>query len=88
MNQMTRSWYTYVGKDNPLDEKNYLKVGGKPGCLCGNNICAIYVRGHERQLEIPLSTNIQKYIKDALATEFVQPDSPFDTKIFVYLRDF
>ena len=85
---MTRSWYAFIGKDNPLNEKNYIRVGVKPGCLCGDKICAIYAQGTERQMNGPLSANLQRYISDALAKEFVQPDTPFDAKIYVYLKDF
>lgn len=84
---MTRSWYAFVQGENPLSEKSYIRVGIKPTCLCGNIICAISVASTEDYLKEPLSANLQKYIQRALATEYLQPESPYNAKIYVYLRD-
>jgi len=85
---MKRSWYAFYGGDDPLNEKNYIKMPVGPLCLCGDKICAIYVYSESRQLNQPLTNNLQQYIKDALATRFIQPEYPFDAKKFVYLKDF
>jgi len=85
---MARSWYAFIGSDNPFEETNYFRITVKPVCLCGDRICAIYARGINRTPDAPLSANMQQYIKTALATGFIQPEYPYDAKKYVYLKDY
>jgi hypothetical protein len=82
---MTRSWYFYLGED-PLNSDNYYRVKAH-NCLCGNRICSIYALGGETHPSAPLSRNLLTYIKNALATQMIQPSIPYDAKKYVYLRD-
>lgn len=82
---MSRSWYAYIYGD-PLDAQNYAKLTIQHGCLCGDRICAIYSYGIGIQPVSPLSLNIQNYISNALITGQLQPEIPFDSKKYVYLR--
>lgn len=83
---MNRSWYAYVGSQDPTLSSSYIKVTVKHNCICGEKICAIYATGEEFRPIEPLSANMQQYIKKALATGRIQPEKPFGSKKFVYLR--
>ncbi|WP_041887141.1 hypothetical protein [Pedobacter lusitanus] len=86
---MAKSWYALLG-GNPTDVTNYFKITNKHNCLCGDKICAIYATDDPDEELMrpmhPLSPNMQLYIKDALATGYIQPDIPFDARKYVYLR--
>ena len=85
---MARSWYLFVGTDDPTNVEEYYKIyNGKHNCLCGHKICAIYATGTGKYPENPLSANMQLYIKNALKTQLIQPEMPIGTKKYVYLRD-
>lgn len=81
-----KSWYHY-GVGDPLSAKSYYKLGILPHyCLCGDKICMIYVEnGNNAELDT-LSANIQQYIKNGLSTGCPQPQKPYGSKFFVYLR--
>lgn len=84
---MARSWYGFIGGKDTTNPLNYFKLtGGKHNCLCGNEICAIYVTDSGTHPKEPLSTNMQQYIQTALATGQLQPEIPYDAKKYVYLR--
>jgi len=82
---MPKAWYLFMGSD-PLSAENYYHIP-KHDCLCGNTICCIYVNDDGPKLTHPLSLNLQKYIKDAMATGQLQPAKPSHAKKYVYLRD-
>lgn len=83
---MARAWYVFIGGDDPMSASRYIKVQSKPKCLCGNIICSIYAIDNGLHPQDPLSENLRNYIKRALATEMLQPEYPFDSKKYVYLR--
>lgn len=83
---MARSWYAYLGFGEPTSFSSYARLTVKHSCLCGNRICAIYVAADTFRLESPLSENLQQYIRDALITGQLQPESPSGTKKYVYLK--
>jgi hypothetical protein len=85
---MSKSWYVFIGGSNNNDDVlNYYKIPeGKHLCLCGHIICAIYADGIGPNPQSPLSSNIRQYIKQALITELIQPQIPYDAKKYVYLR--
>ena len=86
---MAKAWYIYNGGDQ-LQASNYFRNDGVVSiCLCGSEIGAIYAEekeGYKHPVE-PLSTNMQRYIKDALVTGQLQPDTPYYAKKYVYLMD-
>ncbi|NQX37624.1 hypothetical protein SAMN05421820_103381 [Pedobacter steynii] len=83
---MSRSWYAYMGLGDPLLCSGYVKVTVKHNCICGEKICAIYAAGEGFRPTEPFSENMQQYIKKALATGRIQPERPFGSKKYVYLR--
>ncbi|MGY0036923.1 hypothetical protein [Pedobacter sp. NJ-S-72] len=84
---MARLWYTFIGGNDPTNFLNYYKISVKHECLCGNQICAVYVAGNgNSHPDTNFSQNIQQYIKDALSTGQIQPEIPFNTKKYVYLK--
>lgn len=83
---MARSWYVFIGGNDPTNFLNYYKLTVKHECLCGDQICAIYATGTGHNPDQYLSQNMQKYIKDALFTGQIQPETPFNAKKYVYLR--
>lgn len=83
---MARSWYAFIGGNDPTDIKNYFKITIKHNCLCGNQICAIYATGDDLIPTIPFSRNILEYINQALITGQIQPEIPYNTKKYVYLK--
>ncbi|MET1056741.1 MAG: hypothetical protein ABWY16_15640 [Pedobacter sp.] len=86
---MAKSWYFFIGGDDPLDSSKYIKVPvGKHMCLCGDKICAIYAEGIDREPVSPLSDNMKVYIRTALSTGQLQPEIPVGAKKFVYLKDY
>jgi hypothetical protein len=86
---MNKSWYFFIGGDDPLDSSKYIRVPvGKHMCLCGDKICAIYATGEEREPLSPLSNNMKAYILSALSTGQLQPEAPVGAKKFVYLKDY
>lgn len=82
-----KSWYYYDGGD-PLSATNYYKLGRvlPHNCLCGDTICMIYANDAGDVPFDPLSANMQQYITDALTTGLLQPQKPYNSKFFVYLR--
>lgn len=83
---MARSWYAFVYGDDPTNILNYYKITAKHDCLCGNRICAIYATGNDTHPEGPLSENMLQYINKALITGNIQPETPYNTKKYVYLK--
>jgi hypothetical protein len=83
---MNRSWYAYTGFGDPTLCSSYVKITLKHNCICGDKICAIYATGEDFNPVEPLSDNMHLYIKKALATGRIQPEKPFGSKKFVYLR--
>lgn len=83
---MARSWYAYLGFGDPTSFSTYARLTVKHSCLCGDKICAIYVDADTFRLESPLSENLQEYIRNALITGQLQPESPRGTKKYVYLK--
>lgn len=83
---MAKSWYIYLGFGDPLLFSSYARVTAKHSALCGNKISVIYADGESFRPDAPLSSNIQSYIKRALATGQLQPDNPFGAKKFIYLK--
>ncbi len=83
---MARSWYAYLGGKEHTSVINYIRIDVKHNCLCGSEICAIYVRDNGIHPAEPLSANIQRYIADALSTGQLQPSNPYNAKKYVYLR--
>lgn len=86
---MARSWYAFIGGNDPTDIQNYYKVTVKHDCLCGDQICAVYAKENKDQEEphpAPFSMNMQQYIRDALSTKLLQPEHPYNTKKYVYLK--
>lgn len=87
---MANSWYSYLGAGkDPLIPSSYRRVTTQPQCVCGTNICAIYLQGVTATTpSAPLSTNMLNYISDALVTGNPQPTLPGGgIKLFVYLRN-
>jgi hypothetical protein len=82
---MAKAWYFMMG-ENPMDPKSYYKVSTH-NCLCGDRICSIYLKDNGTQPLAPFSSNMQKYITDAMATQQLQPMVPYNAKKYVYLRD-
>lgn len=83
---MSRSWYAYVGLGDPSSCSSYVKVTAKHNCICGTKICAIYASGEDFRPSEPFSDNMRQYINKALATGKIQPERPFGSKKYVYLR--
>jgi len=83
---MARAWYVFMGGDDPLLSSRYIKIRSKPTCLCGDIICAIYAPDNGLRLAAPLSEHLCDYIKKALSTGMIQPEYPFGSKKYVYLR--
>jgi len=84
---MAKAWYAYMGTGEPTDSSNYIRIGIKPDCFCGNEICAIYADDRGLQPTGTWSPNLMKYIADALATKEMQPAKPYYIKKYVYLKD-
>lgn len=84
---MAKSWYFFFGEDynNP---ESYIRLPGKHVCLCGDKLCAIYAEGINQRPNAPLSANIQRYIKLAIATRQLQPEFPPLSRKYVYLKDY
>lgn len=83
---MARSWYAFIPGGDPTDIERYWKASVKHSCLCGTQICAIYAKGIGITPDVPLSPNMQKYIKNALLTGQLQPETPVGCKKYVYLK--
>lgn len=84
---MAKSWYAFIRGEDPTDVQNYFRITIKHSCLCGTKICAIYAADNGLHPREPLSKNIQQYISDALITTQLQPEFPYNTKKYVYLKD-
>jgi hypothetical protein len=82
---MSKSWYAFIGND-PLDTSSYYKVTVKHNCLCGLQICAIYATENGLHPSAPLSDNLQQYIKEALISHMMQPEAPYNSRKYVYLK--
>lgn len=76
-----------MGGNDYLDASNYHRITVTPTCLCGDKICAVYADSNGHQPVNPLSTNLQSYITEALLTGQLQPEQPYGSKKYVYLRD-
>ena len=85
---MSRSWYIFMGDDDPYNVLQYERVTVKHSFLCGNRIGVISSNDDEKHPKSPLSPNLRTYINKALITGQLQPDTPFGSKKFVYLKDF
>lgn len=85
---MANAWYAYIGgtAGDPTLAKNYIKIIGKPGCLSGAFVCAIYAPGGGIFPIAPLSTHILEYIGSGLSNLVPQPQEPAGTKFFVYMK--
>ncbi|MBB6501663.1 hypothetical protein [Pedobacter cryoconitis] len=83
---MANAWYTYNGTGDPTLASSYSKLTGKPICLSGTVVCAIYAPAGGLFPFSPLSANILCYIDDGLSTLVPQPQLPAGTKYFVYMR--
>lgn len=81
---MARSWYSYVG-GNPQEPSSYFRASVKPGCITGTTICAIYAPNGDTNPS-PFSSNVQRYISDALINLTPQPSLPVGSKKYVYLK--
>jgi hypothetical protein len=82
---MAKAWYFFMGGD-ALSTNSYHKVEMHT-CLCGDKICAIYLPDTGTTPKVPFSDNMTAYITSALATQRLQPEKPYHTKKYVYLRD-
>lgn len=85
---MARSWYGYIGgpTGDPRLASDYTIITGKPACITGPNVCAIYAPGLDLSPNAPLSTNMLLYISNARVSGVPEPQSPTGTKRYVYLR--
>ena len=84
---MSRYWYAAVipGGD-PRLASSYQRItfnAGKPTCVEGTRVCAIYSRAGGPAPFSPLSGNLIGYVATALATLRPQPQG---SKYFVYLK--
>jgi len=68
---MARAWYAYLGGD-PLLISSYFLINDTPACLNGCNICAIFALNGGVNPSV-LSTNLRRYIVDAIVTQVAQP---------------
>lgn len=95
---MSRYWYSYdpgMGASDVASSYSKILIGnfqpGKPTCLTGAQICAIYSSGDvfSPLPNDPLSINLLNYINAALASggQVPQP-SLAGYKKYVYLRSF
>lgn len=82
---MPRNWYAYISGD-PLLPGSYRKSTVKPGCLNGEEVCAVSINS-SATTPPPLSSNIQQYIVDGLVSTVAQPSTPSDAKKYLYMRN-
>lgn len=86
---MANSWYAYLGAGtDPLVPASYRRITVKPSCICGPNICAIYLLGETASVpSTALTSTMIGYISNALATASPQPTAAGGgVKLFVYLK--
>ena len=83
---MSRVWYVFMGGSDTTLQSNYVRLRVKHDCLCGTEICAIYIKNSGLHPTEPFSDNILTYINDAVLTGKMQPSLPYNTKKYVYLR--
>lgn len=85
---MIKSWYAFIGGDDVFNPMNYIRLtnGSKHICLCGDKICAVYLPDNGRHPQSPISDNLQNYITNALVSGQLQPQIPWASKKYVYLR--
>lgn len=85
---MANSWYAYIGgtAGDPTQAKNYSKIVGKPGCVSGAFVCAIYAPSGGINPTSPLSGNLLTYIANGLSNLVAEPQVPAGTKAFVYMK--
>ena len=85
---MSRYWYSLVvGSGDPRLSSNYQLItnnNGKPGCIFGSQICAIYAPAGGPFPFSPLSPNMMGYIATALST--LTPQPPGEVGRYVYLK--
>ena len=87
---MARSWYAYIpggtGASPALNPANYSLMDVKPNCTSGSIICAVYAPDGGATPTAPFSTNVRRYITNALGAGVPQPSAPINSKLFVYLK--
>ncbi|MBB6501664.1 hypothetical protein [Pedobacter cryoconitis] len=86
---MGLNWYAYIGgtAGDPTLARNYSRiVHGKPGCVFGAFVCAIYSLGGMITPYSPLTPNIQTYIANGLANLVPEPQLPVGSKPYVYMK--
>jgi len=83
---MKKSWYFCMGSD-PTSITSYQKINSHTMFLCGNRIAAILADGEGTHPNEPISNNMYIYIKNALQTGQLQPETPVWSKKYVYLKD-
>lgn len=81
---MPRAWYAYNGVSDPYLFTSYSLSNGTPGCIDGNDPCAIFVYNGGSIPEGSFSANIRIYIADLMVTSLAQPQLPSNTKKYVY----
>ena len=83
---MSKAWYVFIGGSDVTSQSNYLRATLKHNCLCGTEICAIYLPNTGFYPAQPFSETMKAYISDALVTGKIQPSLPYDAKKYVYLK--
>ena len=83
---MSKAWYVFMGGLDTTSQSSYVRLYAKHDCLCGTEICAIYIKDSGFHPSEPFSQNMINYIKDALLTGRMQPSLPYNAKKYVYLR--
>jgi hypothetical protein len=84
---MAKAWYGFTFGTDVTDITKYYKMSsGIKHCLCGTLICSVYTYDGGIHPSIPFSINLENYIKKALITGELQPDTPIDSKKYVYLK--
>ena len=84
---MARYWYSYVVRSaDPRLSSSYQLLKINPTCTTGPNLCAINsIEGGPFPFS-PLSANLLDYIAAAIATGIPQPQMPFGSTYYVYMK--
>ena len=83
---MARAWYSYIN-GNPLLIASWRIINGKPACVNGGEVCAIYAYypGENPPTNpVRISSNLQEYLSSLRATLVAEPQN--GDKKFVYGR--
>jgi len=82
---MSRSWYTYAS-GQPVDQvDSYFSTTLVPTCRIGRTLCAILAPTDPNSNHpLAVSTRIQYYISDGIASGGPTPKSPLNSKKYVY----